>query len=76
IHDMFRNNGLKTQVLAASFKNTQQVLALAEYGVGAATVGTAVIEGLIKNACVTSAVDAFIADFEALVGPGKTMLDG
>lgn len=73
IHDIFQKNGLSTQVLAASFKNTQQVLELAKYGVGAATVGTAVMEGLIKNACVDAAVDAFVADFQGLCGPGKTM---
>ena len=26
IHDIFKNNGLKTEVLAASFKNSQQIL--------------------------------------------------
>ena len=45
IHDIFENNGLNTEVLAASFKNSQQVLELTKYGIGAATVGTAVIEG-------------------------------
>lgn len=75
IHDIYENNGMKTQLLAASFKNTQQVLELAEYGIGAATVGPDVIEGLMKNVTVDSAVEAFIADFEKLVGVGKTMLD-
>ncbi|MCQ2549674.1 MAG: fructose-6-phosphate aldolase [Lachnospiraceae bacterium] len=75
IHDIYENNGMKTQLLAASFKNTQQVLELAEYGIGAATVGPDVIEGLMKNVTVDSAVEAFIADFEKLVGTGKTMLD-
>lgn len=75
IHDIFKKNGLKTELLAASFKNTQQVLELAEYGVGAATVSPDVMDGLIKNAAVSAAVDAFIADFEGLVGEGKTMLD-
>lgn len=75
IHDIFKKNGLKTELLAASFKNTQQVLELAEYGIGAATVGPDVIDGLIKNPAVSSAVDAFIADFERLVGQGRTMLD-
>ena len=36
IHDMFQRNGLKTQLLAASSKNTQQFLELAEYGIDAA----------------------------------------
>lgn len=74
IHDIFRKNGLKTEVLAASFKNTQQVLELAEYGIGAATVSPAVIEGFLKLDAVDSAVDRFAHDFSKLCGEGKTML--
>lgn len=73
IHDIFKNNGLKTEVLAASFKNSQQVLELAKYGIGASTVSPDVIEGFIKLDAVTSAVEKFKQDFEALCGEGKTM---
>lgn len=73
IHDIFRANNLPCEVLAASFKNSQQVLELARYGVGAVTASAPVIEGLVKNVAIDAAVDAFTADFEALVGPGKTM---
>jgi len=75
IHDIFRNNGFKTEVLAASFKNSQQLLELCEYGVGASTVSPEVILNLVKNEAITSAIDDFIADFEGLVGEGKTMKD-
>lgn len=75
IHDIFKINGLKTEVLAASFKNSQQVLELCKYGIGAATIGTDVIDKLIENACVTSAIDGFIDDFEKLCGEGRTMLN-
>ena len=75
IHDIFRANDLPCEVLAASFKNSQQVLELARYGVGAVTAAAGVIEGFVKNAAIDAAVDAFIADFEGLVGPGKTMAD-
>ena len=75
IHDIFRNNGFKTEVLAASFKNSQQLLELCEYGVGASTVSPEVIFNLVKNEAITSAIDDFIADFEGLVGDGKTMKD-
>ena len=40
MHDIFKKNNLKTEVLAASFKNSQQVLELCEYGVGASIRGT------------------------------------
>jgi len=73
IHDIFKKNGLKTEVLAASFKNSQQVLELCEYGVGASTISPDVIEGLIKNDSVTMAVAAFTKDFENLCGVGVTM---
>jgi TalC/MipB family fructose-6-phosphate aldolase len=75
IHDIFRGSGLKTEVLAASFKNSQQVLELAEYGIGAATAAPAVIESFVSNPAITAAVDQFICDFESLAGEGKTMSD-
>lgn len=73
IHDIFKKNDLKTEVLAASFKNSQQVLELCEYGVSASTVAPDVIEGLVKNKAITAAIDDFVKDFEGLVGEGKTM---
>lgn len=75
IHDIFENNNLKTQILAASFKNSLQVLELCEYGVGASTIAPDIIEGLIKNTCISDAVKVFVDDFEKLCGKGKTMLD-
>ena len=73
IHDIFKNNGLHTEVLAASFKNSQQLLELCEYGIGASTVAPDVIEGLVKNQAITAAIDDFIKDFEGLTGEGKNM---
>lgn len=73
MHDIFKKNNLKTEVLAASFKNSQQVLELCEYGVGASTVAPEVIEGLVKNQAITAAIEDFVKDFETLTGEGKTM---
>ena len=73
IHDIFRKNNLPTDILAASFKNSQQVLELCAYGVGAATVAPDVIHSLIKNDSVTMAIAAFTNDFENLCGKGVTM---
>ena len=75
MHDIFVNGGYKTEILAASFKNSQQVQELAAYGCGCATCAPDIIEGLIANPTVTYAVEAFKKDFEGLVGEGKTMLD-
>lgn len=73
IHDIFRANDLPCEVLAASFKNSQQVLELKRYGVGACTISSDVIRGLVKNAAIDSAISTFVADFEGLTAPGTTM---
>lgn len=75
MHDIFQKNNIKTEILAASFKNSMQVLELCKYGIGAATVAPDVIEGLIKNDSVSTAVNVFTQEFEALCGTGKTMKD-
>ena len=75
IHDMFRNYGFKTEVLAASFKNSRQVITLCEYGIGATTISPDVLDLLIKNDSVTAALNVFRRDFEKVCGKGKTMLD-
>lgn len=73
IHDIFKNNHLETEVLAASFKNSQQILELCEYGIGASTVAPDVIENLVKSQTITSAVEDFIKDFEQLTGKEMNM---
>ncbi len=73
IHDIFEKNRMGCQVLAASFKNSRQVLELCKYGIGAATAGPDIIEGFVKDPAIASAVEAFIRDFEDLAGPGQTM---
>lgn len=75
MHDIYTRNNLETRILAAGFKNSQQVQELCEYGVGCLTIASDVIENLIKNANVTMAVNDFVADFESLCGKGKTMLN-
>lgn len=75
IHDIMVNNNLDCGLLAASFKNSQQVLELAKYGVKAATVAPDVIDGLVKNPAIDAAVAQFTKDFEGLAGTGKTMKD-
>ena len=73
IHDILKNNHMETEVVAASFKNTQQVLELCAYGVGAVTVVSDVIQGFVKNREIMGAVNDFVNDFEGLTGKGKTM---
>jgi fructose-6-phosphate aldolase 2 len=74
IHDIIQKSGFDySGLLAASFKNSQQVLELAKYGVKAVTVAPGVIDGLVKNAAIDAAIDQFVRDFEAATGAGVTM---
>ena len=75
IQDIYVRNNMQTKILAAGFKNSQQVQELCEYGISCLTIASDVIENLIKNANVTAAVNDFVADFESLCGKGKTMLN-
>lgn len=68
IQDIFVRHGLPVQILAASFKNSQQVLELCKYGIGAATAAPDVIRAFVSNPAITAAVDAFAADFQRLTG--------
>jgi fructose-6-phosphate aldolase 2 len=74
IHDIIKGSGYDyCGLLAASFKNSQQVLELAKYGVKAVTVAPDVIDALVKNAAIDSAIAQFTKDFEGLAGAGVTM---
>jgi len=73
IHDIFKKNHFKTEVLAASFKNAMQVQELCAWGVGGATVSPDILDTFLHHAAVTAAVDTFTADFYNLCGKGKTM---
>ncbi len=75
IQDILTLHDLNTEILAASFKNSQQVLSLCVYGIGAVTCAPSVIDGLVKNAAVDGAVNDFIHDFEKVAGEGKSMAD-
>lgn len=75
IQDIFVRSNMQTRILAAGFKNSQQVQELCEYGISCLTIASDVIENLIKNANVTAAVNDFVSDFESLCGKGKTMLN-
>lgn len=75
IQDLFKIYGFKTEVLAASFQNTHQVLSMCKYGVGAVTVSPKIIDKLIDSRDIDAAVQVFRKDFESLCGEGKTMIN-
>lgn len=67
IHDIFRAQGLKTEVLAASFRNSQQVLELCAHGIGAITAAPDVLRALTYHDATFMAEEAFTHDFYSLV---------
>ena len=73
IQALLRAGGYRTQVLAASFKNVGQVMALAAAGIDAATIQPDVIWKMVNNPTVDAAVVAFRKDFEGLAGVGSDM---
>lgn len=75
LHDMLAVHRMPAKVLAASFRNTQQVLALCRHGIAAATCAPAVLEGLAKNPAVDEAVRDFADGFARLAGEGKGMAE-
>ena len=75
IQDILTMHNMDTEILAASFKTSQQVLSLCVYGIGAATCAPSVIDAFVKNTAIDSAVSDFIRDFAKVAGEGKTMAD-
>lgn len=75
IHKMLRTYELDADVLAASFKNSEQVLELVRAGVGAITAAPDVLAALIKNPATDAAIAEQNRDFGFLVGERRTWLD-
>ncbi len=75
IQQIFEKNSMETEVIAASFKNSQQVLELCKCGISAVTLSPEIFIALVKNSAIDSAVEVFISDFESFAGNDKTMLD-
>ena len=75
IQDIFDNNDMDTKILAASFKNSRQVLELCEYGVASATCSPAVIDAFCAGRDIAGAAEDFAAAFRKAYGEGKTMKD-
>lgn len=67
----FDHFGIDCKVLAASFKNTQQVQDAAYCGCHAVTVAPDVLYNLIKHPLTDIAIDAFNKDWENVYGDKK-----
>ena len=75
IQDMLDANDMDCVVLAASFRNSQQVSELCQYGIQAVTAAPDVIRGFVKNPAVDAAVNDFRNDFSKVAGEGRSMAD-
>jgi len=71
---LFKEHDLKTQVLAASFKNPEQVHKVALCGGHAVTVAPEIFPALINHPLTDKAVSDFMNDWSGVYGD-KTVLD-
>lgn len=75
IIELFRLNDISTKVLAASFKNVEQIHKVCLAGAESVTVNKELFERLIYHPLTDWSVNKFIEDFENQYGKGKTVLD-
>lgn len=75
IQNILEANDFEAQILAASFKNSNQVLDLAERGVGAMTLSPDVFKGLVNDRNIDFAIKTFEDDFGKILGEGQTFSD-
>lgn len=67
IHDIFEVQNLDAEVLAASFKNSQQIMELCAHGIGAITAAPDVLRALTYHDATFMAEEHFEQDFYQLV---------
>ncbi|WP_138263195.1 fructose-6-phosphate aldolase [[Clostridium] hylemonae] len=70
--EMIERYGYQSQILAASFKNAGQVDRAFLAGAQTATMDPSILEGILTQPHILSAVDAFDADWKSVFG-GKTI---
>jgi fructose-6-phosphate aldolase 2 len=75
IIDHIATYNLKTKVLAASFKNAQQVHEVAKLGAQAVTVNGETINQMLAHPLTDWSVNQFIADWESIYGKNKITMD-
>jgi len=72
--DMIRLYNYKTQILAASFKNAGQVNRAFLAGAQTATIDPSILESVLTQPSIVSAVEAFDYDWKSIFGD-KTIAD-
>ena len=74
IVEMFKSYNINTKILAASFKNAEQVHKVSMTGAGAVTVNPEIFDMLIYHPLTYYAIDDFNKDWETVYG-NKTITD-
>ena len=72
---LFNINNISSKVLAASFKNVEQVHKVCLAGAHSVTVNKDLFEKLIYHPYTDLSIEGFISDWEEQYGKGKTTLD-
>lgn len=75
IVELFELHNVDTKVLAASFKNVQQVHEVALTGCQSVTVNAEIMDKLLAHPLTDWSVDQFIKDWESVYGAGKVTYD-
>jgi len=65
---LLEKHGLESKILAASFKSTQQAMAVIKLGIAAITLPVDVTEQMISHPAVQPAVDQFTRDWQGVFG--------
>ena len=71
IVNIYRTYGIRTKVLAASFKNAEQVHKVSLTGADAVTINPDLFDTLIYHPLTYYAIDDFAKDWEAVYGDKK-----
>ncbi|MDR3564130.1 MAG: fructose-6-phosphate aldolase [Negativicutes bacterium] len=71
IVELFKTYNLPARVLAASFKNSEQVHQASLAGAHAVTVSPDILDLLLSHPLTDSSVDQFVKDWEGFYGAGK-----
>lgn len=73
IANMIEKSGSQSKILAASFKNVNQVNAALEYGAQSVTFGPDILDAALGLPTIQKAVDDFGADWESLHGANSNV---
>lgn len=65
---LFEHHNIGTKIVAASFKNTQQIMEALMAGAQAVTVSPELYTQMVENPMIDSAIAGFAADWEATYG--------